>query len=139
VDGGRNARVLAFAQFSLSVLALVLYEVIGGEAELSRLLFQLVPPLTAALAIIPLVRVLPDLIPPGELRFPLNLTMPIVHNILILVSVALAATRRAVILHPPEPIEWIAVWARAELLGLNILLHTGVLTLAMLVIARRSR
>jgi hypothetical protein len=93
-------------------------------------------PATASVALIVAALIAPNLVAPGRLRFPLNLTLPIAYLPLMLASLVMWTTNRGSIQATPEVLLPARLWAEPGLLAASFASQTILLTL--LVAARRD-
>lgn len=109
----------------------------GADSPRGWLLALAVP--ASASALLPLLGTLfPSLFLEGRFRFPLNLTLPLVHCASMIAFAALYGTTAVGVVAIPEPLRGAVSWAEPVRWGASVGLQAAVLT-ALLGVARFGR
>jgi hypothetical protein len=124
---------LAFA------IAFVLYATSAGvgywqippnpENRFESLAVVLGVPATASLLFLLVSTLVPSLLGPGRLQFPLTITLPLVYTVMNIVATRMWTTMSSVILELPPVLALATLWHRPATLGIAFTLQILVLTL----------
>jgi hypothetical protein len=94
-------------------------------------------PISATLLYVLIAFMVPSLLAPGRLRFPLNLTLPVVFVAMTLVSVVLWTTTGSAAFQVPEALQVARIWTQPSTLG--VVAFAQILTLTGLGLMSRPR
>lgn len=101
--------------------------------DLQRVAIFLGPPASAALLFVAAALGFPNLLAPGRIAFPLNLTLPIVFVLLIRVSVILWATQSSAVFRAFDPLIPALSWVGIGPLFVSAMLQCLVLSIIVIV------
>lgn len=94
-------------------------------------------PVSATLLYVLAAFIMPSLLAPGRLRYPLNLTLPVVFVAMTLVSVVLWTTTGSAAFQVPEALQVARIWTQPSTLG--VVAFAQVLTLTALGLMSRPQ
>lgn len=105
-----------------------LYLLRGGGATFTGMWIVMGPPASAGLLFVGSTLLFPNLLAPGRIAFPLNVTLPIVYALLTRVSVVLWASPASAAFAPYDPMVPALIWSRTDALAVVALLQCAVLS-----------
>lgn len=94
----------------------------SASADSRSLIVALAAPAAASLLLMCLCISVPELIPGERPLFPINVTFPILHGALTLLTVTLVSRVGVTIQRPPEQIAPMTVWLQPAVLGPTVLI-----------------
>lgn len=105
-----------------------LYLLRGGGATFPGIWIVMGPPASAALLFVGSTLLFPNLLAPGRIAFPLNITLPVVYALLTRVSVVLWVSPTSAAFAPFDPMMPALMWSRTDALAVVALLQCAVLS-----------
>lgn len=130
--------LVALVLFLCSAAVVVLLGKEMGADDPRGWLLALAVPLSASASIPVLASFFPALLLDGRIRFPLNVTLPLVHGALLVAFAAIYGTTGVAVVAVPEPLQAAVSWAEPARWGPSVALQMLVLTLGVAA-ARRVR
>ena len=103
----------------------------SGPLEGVPLLMTAAVPACASLILVGLSMLVPTLFAVNGMRFPLNVTLPLVHTALIFMALVLFTSSKASIQRLPEPFEVVLLWSETRALATS--LAAGIVLLSLVV------
>jgi hypothetical protein len=85
-------------------------------------------PALASLILVVICSMVPGVLATGRLRFPLNITLPVIHTLLIVVCTKILLTTPNGAEIPPEAMRPIELWLRWGVLASVLILEFAILT-----------
>jgi len=119
----------SFILFAASgLLALFEFWLLHGQGWQILAILVSVPAL-ASLIFVVLGSMIPSLLATGRIKFPLNLTLPVVHTLLIVVCTRILLTTPNGAELPADGIRPIGLWLHWGVIGSVLIIEVGVLSL----------